>query len=232
MATEQTYSQSMSAEQVKAIVEARVKAAIDEGSKRVTPQIAQPQNWWNIWAMGPFQVTGPGSPLLPHKVIRIGETFYVATVIWLNPTLVLPGGMTPCQVISGLGCICDLDYCTIDMCNLKSVTAFSPKDIKVQLVSGTCYYVNVQQFTAVSGTESCIYEMNICAGILGCQNLPTALAGFVTEVYDFDADVFYPPAPPLPPPVPPMPMPVPPTPYPGTAAGWRFNQPIRFQIYP
>jgi hypothetical protein len=231
MATEQTYSQSMSAEQVKAIVEARVKAAIDEGSKRVTPQIAQPQNWWNIWAMGPFQVTGPGSPLLPHKVIRIGETFYVATVIWLNPTLVLPGGMTACQVLSGLGCNCLIDYCTNDLCNFKQVPAFSPKDVKVPMASGTCYYVDVREFTAGQGMESCIYEMNICAGITGCQPVSIGLAGFVTEVYDFDADVFYPPAGPPAPPVPPglpSPLPVPP----GAGPGWRFNQPIRFQIYP
>ena len=42
---------------VKALVEARVQAAIDEGSKRVSAEIAEPQDWWNIWAMGPFQVT-------------------------------------------------------------------------------------------------------------------------------------------------------------------------------
>jgi hypothetical protein len=213
---------------VKAMVEARVKAAIEEGATR--PEIAEPEGWWNLWALGPFQVTGVGGPLLPHKVIREGETFYVATVIWLSPTFILPAGpgISVCQFISSLACYFEIDYCTNDMCALQSEPLFSPQDIKIDTVADQCFYVDVQQFTAEPGTESCIYEMNICARMLGCEGALVPLAGFVTEVYDFDVDLFYPPV--APPPPAPFPSPVPSAP-PGAAPGWRFNQPLRFQIY-
>ena len=225
---------------VKALVEARVQAAIDEGSKRVSAEIAEPQDWWNIWAMGPFQVTGVGGPLLPHKVIRVGETFSVAVVIWLNPNFILPAapGVSVCQFISSLACYFEIDYCTVDMCRLIAAQQFSPKGIEIQTVANQCFYVDTQTFTAGPGTESCIYEMNICAHMVGCNDAPMPLAGFVTEVFDFDPDLFYPPpggAPAWPPIAPPPGGTTPPggaTPFPGVNVGWRFNTPIRFQIYP
>jgi len=214
-----------------AIVEARVEAAIDEGSKRVSAEIAEPQDWWNIWAMGPFQVTGIGGPLLPHKVIRVGETFSVAVVIWLNPNFILPPGISVCQFISSMTCFFNISYCTNDMCRLISAAQFSPKGIQIPTVPNQCFYVDVQTFTAGPGTESCIYEMNICASMTGCNAAPMPLAGFVTEVFDFDSDTFYPPpggSPTWPP------GGTPPggaTPAPGVPPGWRFNAPLRFQIY-
>jgi hypothetical protein len=217
---------------VKAAVEARVKAAVDEGSTRL--EIAEPEGWWNIWAMGPFQVTAIGGPLLPHKVIRVNETFSVAVVVWLSPTFIIPGGpgISVCQFISSLACDFRIDYCTNDMCALQPEPLFSPKDIIITTTPNQCFYVDTQTFTAQPGTESCIYEMNICARMTGCNGAPMPMAGFVTEVFDFDADTFYPPpggTPTWPP------IGTPPggaTPFPGVSAGWRFNQPLRFQIYP
>jgi hypothetical protein len=59
--------------------------------------------------------------------------------------------------------------------------------------------------------------MNICARITGCKGKggkPT-LAGFASAVYDYDPDLFYPPYGP-----------------PGQPAGWKYDRPIRFMIYP
>jgi hypothetical protein len=181
--------------------------------------------------MGPFQVTAVGGPLLPHKVIRVGESFSVAVVIWLSPTFIIPGGpgISVCDLISGLACDFHITYCTNDMCNLRQAPLFSIADQVVAMIPGQCYYVDTQTFTATTGTESCIYEMNICARMTGCNGAPMPLAGFVTEVFDYDVDLFYPPAPgpSLPLPFPPGPTPVPP----GVPSGWTFNQPLRFQIY-
>jgi hypothetical protein len=219
----------MSVEQVKSMVEARVQAAIDEGSKRPGLQIAEPEGAWNLWALGPIQVIGVNAPpLLPHKVIRIGEDFFVAVVIWLSPTFPV-FGTNACDFLSGLLCEFRLNFCTVDMCAVKPLTQLSPTNIKVATVKGQCFYVHVEKFTAPD-LASCMIEMNICCTMVGCTGLPTALAGFVTEVFDFDADTFYPPVGPAAPAGPPtLPSPLP-TPFPGVGPGFRFNQPIRFMI--
>ncbi len=244
MAGEQTYSRSMAGQDVQAIVEARVRAAIDEGAKRPRLQIAEPQGWWNIWAMGPVQAPAAGGPLLPHKVIKENETFQVATVVWFSP-VIPPGALqSPCNLITNLGCQVLLEYCTNDMCRLARAPQFMPttQPIKINLIPNQCWYVDVQTFTAPVGSASCIYEMNICARCTGCQpGAAPQLAGFATEVYDFDADTFYPAppgAPAFPPAIPPAPAPPPGGPPPGGAAPfgtgpvWRSNMPIRFQVYP
>jgi len=104
------------------------------------------------------------------------------------------------------------------------------------LVPNQCFYVNTQKFRAAPETESCIYEMNICAHVEGCQpGAAPQIAGFATAVFDFDPDLFYPrpggtPVPTIP--VPPGPPPGGATPFPGVPARWEFDIPIRFMIYP
>lgn len=225
----------------KATVEKKVQYAIDEGRKRkmqrAAAEIAEPQEWWNVWALGPFQVTAPGGPLLPHKIIKVGQTFYVATVLWLSDIVLTPGGPTVCSLISNLACDFKLDYCTGDICAWTPAPAqLSPKGIEVNMVPNQCYYVDVQEFQAIAGMESC-YEMHICAKITGCEDTggAPALAGFASAVYDFDPDLFYPPPGGTPTfPLPGTPPGTPPggaTPAPGVPAGWRFREEIRFMIY-
>lgn len=237
-----TFSQSSgtTVETAKAAVEARVKAAIDEGSRRrflpqaererLRPEIAEPEGWWNVWALGPFQVTAPGGPLLPNKIVRINETFSVAVVVWFSDSI-LPNGPSICNLITSLGSGIRLDYCTADLCRVAAATQFSRNNILINLVPGQCFYTDVQTFTATAGTESCVYEMNICAKILGCppNYAATQLAGFASAVFDFDPDLFYPPTVPTPTPYP-TPTPTP-TPLPGRTPGWRFGEGIRFMIY-
>jgi hypothetical protein len=187
MAEEKQYSQSITTDQVKTLVQQRVKAAMDKAKL----EIAEPEGWWDLYALGPFQFTGVGGPLLPHKVIKVGESFYVATVLFLNPFLVLPGGVTVCQLISNLACDFQLEYCTADMCRVVRSGQFSRGPVAVPLEGDDCFYVDVQQFTATAGTESCIHEMNICARITGCREQVQAppLAGHATAVVDFDPDL-------------------------------------------
>jgi hypothetical protein len=205
-------------EDVKAAVEARVQSAIDIGKQKQQEglEIAEPEGWWNLWAYGPFQFIAPGGPLRPHKVIKAGESFYVATVLWLSDVVLSPGGPTVCDLISNLACDFQLEYCTNDLCAFRRATRFS-RVARQEMYPDSCYYVDVQEFYAQPGDESCIYEMNVCARITGCKgerSKPT-LAGFATAVYDFDPDLFYPPYGPS-----------------GTPAGWKYDNPIRFMIYP
>ena len=45
-------------EDVKAQVEAQVKSALDEAMMRYREEVAEPQGWWNVYALGPIQATG------------------------------------------------------------------------------------------------------------------------------------------------------------------------------
>ena len=88
LAQDQT-REMMSLEEVKASIEARVKAALDEAMLSTREEIAEPEDWWNLYALGPIQVTSVPAPLFPHQVIKMGETGYVATVLFLNPFLTI-----------------------------------------------------------------------------------------------------------------------------------------------
>ena len=85
--TDNTFSQGSGdqIELVVAAIESKVQAAIAEGRARqqagVGVEITEPEGWWNLWAYGPFQYTAPGGPLQPRKVVKVGESFYVATVL-------------------------------------------------------------------------------------------------------------------------------------------------------
>ena len=218
---EQTHSRgagaATTAEEVKVILEERVKAAVAEGAARL--EIAEPEGWWNLWALGPIQITGVGGPLLPHKVVKTGEDFYVATVLWLNPNFIFPGGVTACQLISNLACDFVLDYCTGDLCTWTASQQYSRRGVNEPMVPDQCWYLNVQKFTAAPGTEGC-YQMSICGKITGCEDTGGAppLAGFATAVLDYDPDLFYPTAGPYPTPL-------------GVPSRWEYDIPIRFQIY-
>jgi hypothetical protein len=231
--TDMTFSQGggMQTQDLDALVEARLKAAMDEGARRPQPQIAEPAGWWNLWALGPWQVPAPGGPLLPHKVIKVGETFNITTVLWISPFVLLPPpwGIPVCTLISNLACYFEVDYCTGDLCKWTPADFFSPKGIQVPLVPNQCYYIRTQQFVARPGTEGC-FETMICVKLKGCPpNSAPPLAGFVTAIRDFDPDWFYPwPGPVIPPPVPGGPT----SPAPGVPPRWEFDIPLRFMIYP
>ena len=214
MAEEKQYSQSISVEQVKAGVVAKIQSAIAVGSSKPRQEIAEPENWWNLWALGPFQYAALNGPLQPGKVVRVGETFYVATVLWLNPNFIFQPGISACDLIGSLACNFQVEYCTADMCRVRPSTEYSRGPVKVDIVSGQCYYVDVQRFQAAAGTESCVYEMKICGRITGCNDKKTSMAGYATAVYDYDTDLFYPPAGPI-----------------GVGPRWKYDQPIRFMVY-
>lgn len=208
MADEKTFSLGVNIDQVTTMVMQQVQAAADKAAVMPKPEQAEPYGWWDLWAYGPFQVSGIGGPLLPHKVIKVGEPFYVATVLWLNPSVILPGGVTASQLISNLACDFRVQYCTADMCRVTRSAQFSRDAVKVQMKANQNFYVDVQRFDAVAGTESCVYEMNICARITGCNpDAAPPLAGFATAVYEFDADLIL-----------------------GTTPGLR-ESPLRFQVY-
>jgi hypothetical protein len=204
----------MAAMDVKAQLEAAVKSALDEAKMRRAAQamaeVAEPEGWWNLYAIGPLQIPiGIPAPLLPHQVIKVGETAFVGTILVLNDFLILPPGTTAADILSNFALPYEVRYQTG---NLTTWT-LGQADMNVlhsgfNLVPQQNFYLDVLAFRAsVPG----LYEMNISARILGAispfANAPQ-FAGYARAVFDIDPDLFFSPAP-----------------------GLQFDLPIRFQVY-
>jgi len=223
MAEEKEYNKGTggAVEDVKVRIEARVQAAVDEAMMRYEeerPEIAEPENWWNLWAWGPYQ---PPGTLRPHRVIRVGEPFYIFTILWLNPWW--PQQVSSCELLTNMCGRFEIKYCTGDVC--KWVRGPNELNVihEIDMIPNQCWYVDfVYVPEAQPGWESC-YEMSICARVLGCKDKPGAslpFAGFASAVRNIDWDIFYP--------APPTPLP---TPWPGLGPHWEWSIPIKFMIY-
>ncbi len=218
--TVQTTLQSQSkvtAAQVKAYYESQLHAALTEAKMNARKEVAEPQDWWDVLAVGPIQIGAQSippagfqdSPLLPHQVIRVGEDAYVVTILLLNPFG--PGAPSAADILSGFGLPYEVRYSTgnLDTWNL------GPNYLNVtqggNFTPFVPFAVDVFKFTAKSGDEAC-YEMNICARIFGCdvngkKNSAPPFAGFAREVIDIDPGLLFP------------------------APGLQVDTGIRFQIY-
>lgn len=203
---------ALTAQDIQAELEARVKSALDEAMARAAPEIAEPAGWWNLYAIGPIQPIAVNGPLLPHQVIKVGETAFVGTILFLNPFLLVAPGMSAAQVLANFALPYEVRYQT------GNVTSWSigQADMNVVhlhnapgLVPGTFAYVDVLAFT---GLTPGLYEMNISARILGAAppfvNAPQ-FAGYARAVGDIDPDLFI-----------------------SGPPGLQFDVPIRFQVYP
>jgi len=204
--------ETLRTDDVKAQIEARVKSALDEAMMSLHEEVAEPEGWWNLYSLGPIQLTSVPAPLTPYQVIKVGEIAYVATVLFLNPFLMISPGVTPASILSGFALPYEIRYQTG---NLTS-WSIGPANMNVihsgagyNLIPGVNFYVDVIGFTA---TTPGLYEMNVSSRLLGATppyvNSPQ-FAGFARAIVDFDPDLFL-----------------------SSAPVMTFNQPIRFQVYP
>jgi hypothetical protein len=197
---EQTISQSDGAAKVKALVEAQFKSMLEQPKA----QVATPDMWWQVWALGVILLPQPGNPVTPQKMVKVGDDFFVTTLVWFNPN----GTPSPCNLITNLASSIDIRYATA---NVQS-WALGPAKMNVvhsiPIVPNQCFYVDALFVPAAVGDEG-LYEMSITAHIPGPG--PAAkppLAGFATAVFDFDWDEFF------------------------AAPRWEEDIPLRFMIYP
>jgi len=199
-------AKKVTAEDVKAKVEAQLHVALEEARKRKRPEIAEPLYWWEIYAFiiqPGAQLIPPASffdgPLLPNKVIRKGEKAYIVTVIILNPFgLPQDPNIVPCDFLSIWRLPYTVEYHTCNLTECEKGPANQNAKHTGYLVPGQCYYVDVLEFTAQE--EGCIFETNICARILSCQDVgnpnhlqPTPpFAGFARTTINLDPELFFP----------------------------------------
>lgn len=186
----------ITAEDVKRVVEAQVQTMLEKSlTGPPSAEIAEPLNWWDLYAFGPFQ---PGAqsvppagftpgPLLPHQVIRRGEKAYVAAVLLLNP--IGPSVPSALDILSNFGLPYEVTYGTGELKRWQPAPDSLQYESKGNyLEPGRAFYVDVFEFKA---DEPGLYEMNICARIFGCNGLTAPpFSGFATWVYDPDDDYF------------------------------------------
>ncbi len=190
----------VTAEQLKAQIEARLRAAYEKAAAKVQPELAEPKDWWDLYAIGPIQ---PGAgyygvdppPFEPNRVIRVGEEAYIATILILNPfpLSVPPAGLIPAEVLSNFCLPYTIEYHTCDTTNCVKGPANLNVTHEDHLYPGVFFYVDLLHFVAEK--EGCIFETNICGRILGCEYegrkcVAPPFAGFVRWVADIDEDLF------------------------------------------
>lgn len=202
--------QQLTADDVRARLGQQLQAALDEAAARHTaPETAEPEGWWNLYAIGPIQ---PGAhlagsfsgSLLPNDVIRVGQRAYVATVIILNPFG--PGIPSAMEILSNFALPYEVSYGTGELTRWQPGPASLQHTGSGTLVPNSAFVVDVFDFIA---QDPGLYEMNITARIYGCNNtIAPPFAGFARAVVNVDPDLFLFPAP-----------------------GLKLDRPIRFEVY-
>lgn len=185
-----------SAATLKAQVEAQVAAALEQASLELTEaQFALFK--WELWAAGPWQKPG----LEPGRIIALGQTAYIATVVWLNTEM--------CLNLAGFGGKIHLSYVTS---NLETMRPVDDMDYTCCIpVEGDCppygkILVHIWKFEPT--VAGCVLETNICARICNCNDeLVPHYAGFVRWVRNYDYEHLFPPV------------------------YWTFDHPIRYLVY-
>ena len=191
-------SNVVTAEDVKAKAEAELQAALDAARAMPRDQLAEPLYWWEIYALGPVQfgpLVPPGTfldrDLQPGRIIRLGESAFLVSVLLLNPfPLPQDPGIIPCDFLTPFQLPYRIEYHTINVDNLTSLGTVVHEGY---LYPGQCYYVDVLEITP--SDPGCIFETNICARILDChKSTPSAspFAGFARSIINLDPELFLP----------------------------------------
>jgi hypothetical protein len=174
-------------EEVKAQFEARVMRQLDRARSAASTEQYEPEQWADIFVVGPIQFAPPA--LLPSQVIAIGETAFLITVLALNPALILPGPISPKDVLEGFNLDCTLRYRTGNLDTWELAESGLQVDSVINLspgggLGGGPFYIDVQ---AIAPTDEGLHEVNISSRILGAGP-GSRFAGFATWSFDVDGD--------------------------------------------
>jgi hypothetical protein len=185
-------------EALKAQVEAKIAATIEQATVELAE--APPPSDWEVFAVGPWQTPG----LAPGRIIELGQTAYVATIVFLNPFMDAN--------VSGFAGKVQLNYHTSNTQTMMSVGAmdysccFAPADVTGIVTPLGTFYVTIWEF--VPTEAACLLETNICARLCNCdEEVVPGYAAFVRWIANLDFDSFFPPV------------------------IFRFDHPIRYLVY-
>jgi hypothetical protein len=173
---------------VKAMVEAELRAAYEKSLTLPKKEIAEPEGpfGWDVLGFGPIQFAGvfpfSGPPFLPNQIVRVNEQAFVVTILLFGPifTAVLTPFLLPVEITYNTG---ELKNWTVGPANLQQTN-------NLNLINGLPFLVDVFPFTA---TQAGLFEMNICARILdaGGGNTPP-FSGFARRIQKIEPILFQP----------------------------------------
>jgi hypothetical protein len=183
MAVSKSGSIEVSADQIRAAIEAKLQATFDEAMASGAPETAGPALWWDMYAYGPFKT--PMAPFpAPHQVVRLGETVYVASILYLNTAYPYP---TAADVLATFGLPYSISWDTNNVTRLQREPALSGV-LHNNFNPGQAWYVDI--ITLKPENEG-IHELNLRGRITGCNGqMAPPFAGYATLVYEFDSSIF------------------------------------------
>lgn len=183
MAVSRSGGIEVSADEVRAAIEAQIQAAYEEAMARGVPQTAGPALWWDMYAYGPFKA--PLAPFpAPHQIVRLGETVFVASILYLNQAYPSP---TAAEVLATFGMPYTISWDTNNVTNLSKEVSLSGSRTS-NFVPGQAWYVDVIE---LKPEHEGIHELNLRGRITGCNGeLAPPFAGYATLVYEFDSSLF------------------------------------------
>lgn len=175
--------------------------SLAERRSQATPELAGPQRFWDVFAIGPYQ----DPSLQPSRVIEVGESATVLTVVYLNPYYPSPyPGQNACDIITGFGASIELNYITSNLQTMQQSPGLT-YSYCIPTTPGQCWYYHYWTFTPQQ--SACIYETNICCRICNCYNkYVRQYSGFARWIEDLDYDLIF------------------------GSFGLTFDQPIRFMV--
>lgn len=189
-ATDMRSGAASKAEQVGKQAKARLESMLQAPKAQLTetPWWAG-GDYWEVYALGPDQggfMSPPGKS--PGRVIFLGDTAYIITVLWLNPNMAAH--------LAGMGACVNLSYHTANTQTMMPVSALDhscsidPAKPDYADPDYGSFYIAVWEFTPEE--TGCLFETNICATVCNCRGqVAPGYAGFVRWVVDFDYDEFF-----------------------------------------
>jgi hypothetical protein len=184
---------------LKAQLEAKMESIFDQRNK-MSLELAGPQGYWDLYAIGPYQAAG----LEPGRLIELGEEATILVVVYLNPNYPPPPAQDTCTNLTQHNDKVELFFFTSNMQTMQPVPDLTHQ-VCIPTTPGQCWYYYYWTFTPTQ--PACLYETNICARICNCQNQPLRqFSAFVRWVEDLDYDHLF------------------------GGGGLRFDRPIRFMV--
>lgn len=194
------------------MVEQWLQGKLDERMKALQepkPEFAEPQPWWDIYALGPFQGFAPfPGPLSPNQVIKLGQSATVITVVYLNPfdTVIAVPPTSARDFLTSFGSI--PYHVTVNTGNKSSWSlavgpGLNATQSGILAPFGKTFFINAFTFTP---SAVGLHEMNITARI-GNVGSAAPFGGYATWIYQPDTDIF------------------------GTSPGYTVNAPVLFEVY-
>lgn len=180
------------AAKLESLTERRAQAALE---------LAGPQRFWDVFAIGPFQDIS----LQPSRVIDVNEEATIRVYVYLNQYYPSPyPGQNACDIIAGFGASIELSFVTSNMQTMQPASGLNFYHC-IQTTPGQCWYW--YDWTFKPQQSACIYETNICARICNCYNkYVQQYSGFARWIWDLDYDLIF------------------------GSPGLTFDQPIRFMV--